>query len=80
MIKRVTKSSVENLLVSWDPGLKEQIKAELNDQPPFMTVQRTATIFDVSESTIRRYIRSGDLVAIKSDGPNTARTVDTANA
>jgi excisionase family DNA binding protein len=77
MIKRVTKSSVESLLTSWNSELKKQIEAELNDQAPFMTVQKVAKVMDVSESTIRRYIRRGDLVAIESDGPNTARA--TAN-
>lgn len=72
MIKRITKSSVENLLVSWDPDLKENIEAELTDEPPFMTVQRVAAVVDVSESTIRRYIRLGELIAIESEGPNAA--------
>ena len=72
MIKRVTKSSVESLLTSWNSELKKQIEAELNDQAPFMTVQKVAKVMDVSESTIRRYIRKGELVAIASKGPNSA--------
>jgi Fic family protein len=79
-IRRVTKSSVENLLVSWGSGHEEQIELELSEQPPFMTVRRVAKLLDVSESTIRRYIKHGDLVVIESDGPNSARTVVHKNA
>ena len=76
MIKRVTKSSVESLLTSWNSELKKQIEAELNDQAPFMTVQKVAKVMDVSESTIRRYIRGGELVAIASEGPNSAQILE----
>jgi len=73
MLKRVTKTSVQELLTGWSPELKEKIKVELSEEPLFMTVQRAASIFDVSESTIRRYIKRGDLVAIEAHGPNTAQ-------
>ena len=76
MIKRVTKSSIERLLTSWNSELKNQIEIELNDEAPFMTVQRVAKIMDVSESTIRRYIRRGELVAIASEGPNSAQILE----
>ena len=76
MIKRVTKSSIESLLTSWNSELKNQIEIELNDEPPFMTVQRVAKIMDASESTIRRYIRGGELVAIASEGPNSAQILE----
>jgi len=72
MIKRIPKSSIESLLTSWNSELKNQIKTELNGETPFMTVQRVAKVMDVSESTIRRYIRKGELVAIASKGPNSA--------
>ena len=76
MIKRVTKSSIEGLLTSWNSELKNQIEIELNDEAPVMTVQRVAKIMDVSESTIRRYIRRGELVAIASEGPNSAQVLE----
>ena len=76
MIKRVTKSSIESLLTSWNSELKNQIEIELNDEAPFMTVQRVAKIMDASESTIRRYIRRGELVAIASEGPNSAQILE----
>jgi excisionase family DNA binding protein len=76
MIKRLPKSSIEILLTSWNSELKKQIKIELNDEAPFMTVQRVAKIMDVSESTIRRYIRRGELVAIASEGPNSAQILE----
>jgi Fic family protein len=53
-----------------------EIRFELNDEPPFMTVQRVAKIMDASESTIRRYIRGGELVAIASEGPNSAQILE----
>ena len=76
MIKRIPKSSIEILLTSWNSELKKQIKIELNDEAPFMTVQRVAKIMDVSESTIRRYVRRGELVAISSEGPNSAQILE----
>jgi hypothetical protein len=72
MIKRVTRSSVESLLISWDSDKHEQVKTQLTDEPLFMSVQRVAAIIDISESTVRRYIRRGDLMAIASEGPNAA--------
>ena len=72
MIKRVTRSSVESLLISWDSDKLEQVKTQLTDEPLFMSVQRVAAIIDISESTVRRYIRRGDLMAIASEGPNAA--------
>ena len=76
MIKRVTKSSVESLLTGWNSELKNQIERELNDEAPFMTVQRVAKVMAVSDSTIRRYIRRGELVAIASEGPNSAQILE----
>jgi hypothetical protein len=73
MLKRITKASVKQLLVSWNPRLQSQIEEELVKEPPFMTVQRVANIADVSESTVRRYINRGDLTAITTEGPNSAQ-------
>jgi len=56
--------------------MNSEIRFELNDEPPFMTVQRVAKIMDASESTIRRYIRGGELVAIASEGPNSAQILE----
>ena len=75
MIKRISRSSVESLLASWRPDNRVQIKAELTDEPLFMSVQRVAAIVNISESTVRRYIRRGELIAIELEGPNSARTV-----
>ena len=72
MLKRITKTSVRQLLVGWNPEIEFQIEQELVSEPPFMTVQRVANVMDVSESTIRRYVRRGELTVIASDGPNSA--------
>jgi hypothetical protein len=53
--------------------MKNQIADELSGEPPFMTVLRVSALLDVSESTIRRYVRRGELIAIASDGPNSAQ-------
>jgi len=73
MLKRITRNSVRQLLTSWNPDLKTQIEDELSTEPPFMTVQRVSNVMDVSESTIRRYIRNGELITLATIGPNTAQ-------
>ena len=75
MLKRITKTSVQRLLISWNPDLKVQIQDELTSEPPFMTVQRVAKVVDVSESTIRRYVSRGELTAITAEGPNSAQAI-----
>ena len=73
MLKRITRNSVRQLLTSWSPELKTQIEDELSAEPPFMTVQRVASVCDVSESTVRRWVSSGELTAITAEGPNSAQ-------
>jgi hypothetical protein len=50
--------------------MKAQIADELSNEPPFMTILRVSKLLDVSESTIRRYLLRGDLIAVTSEGPN----------
>jgi len=75
MLKRIPKESVKNLLAKWSPELQIEISQELASVPPFMTVQTAASVMDVSESTIRRFIRRGELIAIESVGPNSSKAL-----
>lgn len=73
LLKRIPKTSVRELLVSWSEGLKQQIEDELASAPAFMSIQTASRVMDVSESTIRRYISRGELTAITTEGPNSAQ-------
>jgi len=76
MLKRITKSSIENLLTKWSPEHQIAISQELASVPPFMTVQTAANIMDVSESTIRRFIHRGELITISTEGPNSSGSLE----
>ena len=56
--------------------MKAQIEEELTGEPAFMTVQRVASVCDVSESTVRRWVSSGELTAITTEGPNSAQALE----
>ena len=73
MLKRITKRSLRDLLVSWSPELEKQIDEQLATEPGFLTVQRVASVVDISESTVRRFVRQGALTVIESVGPNSSK-------